>query len=298
MRSVPLGRSFTDPSFLSSQIVVSVVLFHIILGLHAFLISAVALALGSSSTSHTTTTTSTVGDVGGWQLWTNLLHHLHVSTIFTPSSLSHLRFGTHQVADEVTVGDDLRFLLLHSLSAMTFSFPFSRIVQRRRFVTDFVATVYLLYTVAAMISAGGNWRVVPLNLWWLFCVFGGGCVVTLMCSMVLVKRREQADIELSSSYLAPSSPVVAVPITLPALSAPNSCSGGSGTSPSAVVNLVPIGSVSPSAGAAGSGVPPANGVGLNAAPMSNTSDHLPLLAVTNIAAARVRDSLLFGRKME
>lgn len=158
---VPLGRSFSDPSFLSSQIVVCVVLFHLILGVIAYGIAGASLLWrgdASSSDHHHPTVL----------ILSTLTHHMKLSAIFAPTPLppvvSEASIGgaptppsaSTTSMDSITVGDDVRFLLLHIASAISFAVPFSRIVQRRKFVLDFVVTVYVLYSVAGSVVVG-NW---------------------------------------------------------------------------------------------------------------------------------------------
>ncbi|CUG88332.1 golgi integral membrane protein, putative [Bodo saltans] len=96
------------------------------------------------------------------------------------------------------------------MSAFVAAIFISRMIQRRKFVTDFTLTIYAVYTLIAWFALGSF----PLwtGVWWCVCVVAGACVMWIVMQWYC-QRLELQDITLvplaasSSATTSASAPI-------------------------------------------------------------------------------------------
>ena len=202
-RRIPLGKSFTDPAFMSSLLGVSFASFLLLLGVAAVLVASMdyfcfapsrdsvfpttSSAPPESSPSATTTTTSHTGfqSADHWARFRDALR-LPLYTLFVPtvpstaSSVAGSAAACRVIAAKVKefpegsspcdTAEGIWFLFLHLTAAAMFAWVLAWQVQRRRFVLDFVVSVYAAYSFLGWIVTG----VCPFahGWWWLSVLVG------------------------------------------------------------------------------------------------------------------------------
>jgi hypothetical protein len=166
---IPLGRSLSEPNLLAWQIIYMQAVFFLILGSTTVSIQAFRASFGGSPT--------LAGQDGSLPVSV----HVRLVDLFAVSPQM----------------PGLAFLASHALAAVLVSVPLARCVQRRRFVSDFVATCYAIYFVMAWVVTASF----PTSLaWWVSLVFGAG--VTFLLASHICSKRELQEVELSGGGAA------------------------------------------------------------------------------------------------
>lgn len=260
-RRIPLGRSFTDPAFVSSLLGVSFGFFLVALGVAAFLVGALDYALfapshdvsfvnrdgsalpplsplpvgPSSSPSSSTTTTTTVASNAGFGAadhWARFqvsmqlpLYVLFVpsvaassyspssspspsapsssSTVASPPSINLCRVIAARTKEFIEgsppcdTAEGLWFCFLQLTTSGLFGWLLAWQVQRRRFVLDFVVSVYLGYMLLGWVLVG----VCPLGQewWWVGSLLGIGVSFAVASHWSIKWEMQQIDIGGSSA---------------------------------------------------------------------------------------------------
>lgn len=214
--AIPLGRTFmSDPAYMLWQVIVTMALFLIVLGAVDYLLAVASFFANHafSSESHHMSS-SLAGRLKAYclavPLRTIFTHTIQdrVSSTSNPAvrgtaPLSSPPTTARGTTDELitTVGGNVHFLLLHLIAAVLSSFLVARVIQRRKFVTDFTLTIYTLYILMAWVVLGSF---PAATLWWWVCV-GGGAITMWTLMTRLCQQRELEDVELAPIAVAPTS---------------------------------------------------------------------------------------------
>lgn len=214
---IPLGRTFaSDPTLVLWQIVATTTLFFIVLGGTDYVLAVVSFFAfhAFSSDSHMASTSLAERLVAYLRLVplrsiftytllvdTNNAHNSGGSTAGAAGSLSNaptVKGGAHVGEVLSTVGSDAHFLILHAITAVVAAFLVAKMIQRRKFVTDFTITIYVVYIIVAWIVLGSF----PIlnGFWWCLCVGSGGLTMWALMQWYCQK------LELQDITLAPLHP--------------------------------------------------------------------------------------------
>ncbi|EKF33017.1 hypothetical protein MOQ_003122 [Trypanosoma cruzi marinkellei] len=197
---IPLGAPLSDPKFVFLQILHTLSMFFITLGFVRVVLGVLSLTFIDSSAFSV-------------PLFTSLGYCFHVPL----RSLFAVR------VEDVSDGSAMRFFLMHFLTACFFSFPLALTIQRRKFVLDFIFTLYAMYYVFCCLA---NWRLTGGGFAWWLSVLTGFCVLYGL-TFVLCGRRELQDIFFPLPT-APAAAVAAVGGSGGVCSVSNSAGGGDG----------------------------------------------------------------------
>jgi protein SYS1 len=99
-------------------------------------------------------------------------------------------------------GSAARFYFQHLLTALFCACPLALLLQRRKFVLDFVVTIYVVYwlltdVMLQAVLGGGTWH------WWGACLVGMATMYTT--TYVICRRKEMQEVKLSGGAAATAS---------------------------------------------------------------------------------------------
>lgn len=226
--SVSLGRSIHHPTYFLCQIVHSVSIFFLALGFSRIILGVAEVTLGVSNTAYTGAISSTsIPQSTSLPNATDLIHvaeelfgdNATTSTVsqFPRSSVkSHPPFQVPLVSlfdSPVSVyvdsctdagaflfvdGSHTRFYFQHLIAAIFSAYPLSLMLQRRKYVLDFVLTIFIVYLfftdfmLHRFLGGGIHWWLASLS----------GLTVLFGCTYFICKRRELAEIIFGGSGAA------------------------------------------------------------------------------------------------
>ncbi|KAF8293369.1 putative Integral membrane protein S linking to the trans Golgi network [Trypanosoma cruzi] len=194
---IPLGAPLSDPKFVFLQILHTLSMFFIMLGVVRVVLGVLSLTFIDSSALSV-------------PLFTSLGYCFHVPL----RSLFTVR------VEDVSDGSAMRFFLMHLLTACFFSCPLALTIQRRKFALDFIFTLYAMYYVFCCLA---SWRLTGGGFAWWVSVLTGFCVLYGL-TFFLCGRRELQDI----FFPLPTAPAVAVGGSGGVCNVSNSAGGGDG----------------------------------------------------------------------
>lgn len=176
--AISLGRTLSSPSYVLIQIANGAALFFMCLGLAQVLVTQLVQAKLTPAAAEQNEVAS-------------------LTFLFDSRLSACIRGGDNQTVTTVVHSSPGTFFIQHLVAVLLCAYPLSLLLVRRKFVYDFVMTIYALYFVITNIVMRRAWG--GGLVWWLtVCV--SGAALSLLTSWIC-KKRELQDIVFAPSQV-------------------------------------------------------------------------------------------------